>query len=79
VRSFAASLREPLQADLQESSGDDFAELDASLPGEVPGRGTGSLPRTAVGGDESEATHALDVLKEVARRAIGGRSGNPGV
>jgi CRP-like cAMP-binding protein len=79
VRSFAASLREPLQADPQDSSGAEFAELDAPLPGETPLSGTGSLPPTAVAGDDSEATHALDVLKEVARRAIQGRTGNPGV
>lgn len=74
VRSFAASLREPLAADLDERPSDGFAELDASLPGDAPHAGTGSLPPTAVAGDDSEATKALDVVKSVARRALTGKS-----
>lgn len=77
VRSFAASLREPLRADIEERRDDGFEELDASLPGDAPR--PVPLPKTSVSSDDSEATNALDVLKNVARRAIEGRGAGPGV
>lgn len=74
VRSFAASLREPLAADIDERPHDGFSELEASLPDDTQRAGTGPLPPTSVAGDDSEATKALDVVKSVARRALAGKS-----
>lgn len=72
VRAFAASLREPLSAEPASLPGVRFSELDAPLP--TP---SADLPRTA-GASGSEATHALDLIRDVARRALEGR-GEAGV
>jgi CRP-like cAMP-binding protein len=70
VRSFAASLREPLSSEPGEGP-DPFQEIDAPLPTEpvasrvAPQRGAPP---------DAEATQALELLKDVARRALEGRS-----
>jgi CRP-like cAMP-binding protein len=69
VRAFAASLREPMTADPASLPGERFSEIDAPLPVEET---ASRLPRTA-GSPDSEATHALDLIRDVARRALEGR------
>ena len=71
VRSFAASLREPLPSEPGGERGP-FQELDAPLPTEpvvsrAAANKSGAPP-------DPEATHALELLKDVARRALEGRS-----
>ena len=74
VRAFAASLREPMTADPPSLPGDRFSEIDAPLPTDET---VTRLPRTA-GSPDSAATHALDLIRDVARRALDGR-GTAGV
>jgi CRP-like cAMP-binding protein len=70
VRAFAASLREPMGADpASVPPGERFSEIDAPLPGPED---TASRPRTA-GAPDDEATHALDLIRDVARRALEGQ------
>ena len=69
VRSFAASLREPLSSEPGMETGP-FQEIDAPLP-----VGPTSRPVAKSGGPPDEdATHALELLKDVARRALEGRN-----
>lgn len=68
VRTFAASLREPMAADPPSLPGERFSEIDAPLPSDET---VSRLPRTA-GAPDSEATHALDLIRDVARRALEG-------
>jgi CRP-like cAMP-binding protein len=70
VRSFAASLREPLADDPGKETGP-FQELDAPLPRD---RTVSRLAAKSPGPNDPEATHALELLKDVARRALEGRS-----
>jgi CRP-like cAMP-binding protein len=70
VRSFAASLREPLSSEPGGETGP-FQEIDAPLPSDP------TVSRSAAPGAVSkdpEATHALELLKDVARRALEGRT-----
>jgi CRP-like cAMP-binding protein len=67
VRAFAASLREPMAAEPPASPGEAFAEIDTPLPTVELPRGTGPL--------DDEATQALDLIRDVARRALGGHGG----
>lgn len=69
VRAFAHSLREPMMADPPSRPGDRFSEIDAPLPSDDS---VNRLPKTA-GSPDSEATHALDLIRDVARRALEGR------
>jgi CRP-like cAMP-binding protein len=70
VRSFAASLREPLSSDSGTETGP-FQEIDVPLP--VDPTVSRVVARSA-GPKDPEATHALELLKDVARRALEGRS-----
>jgi CRP-like cAMP-binding protein len=69
VRSFAASLREPLSAD--DGGTGPFQEIDAPLPAD-PTVSRIVVPKAAA--KDPEATQALELLKDVARRALGGRA-----
>jgi CRP/FNR family cyclic AMP-dependent transcriptional regulator len=69
VRAFAASLREPMSADPPPGDLDRFSEIDAPLPSDET---VGRLPGTA-GAPGPEAAHALDLIRDVARRALEGR------
>lgn len=71
VRSFAASLREPLAAELEGEPKARFEEIDAPLPQDTGSRKT---PSTGVVADDAEATQALAFLKDVARRGLEGRT-----
>ena len=75
VRSFAASLREPLSSEPGRETGP-FEEIDAPLPVDET---VSRLARRSAGASDAEATHALELLKDVARRALEGRGSNPGV
>ncbi len=75
VRSFAASLREPLPADIGRETGP-FQELDAPLPEDET---VTRMIAKGAGPKDPEATHALELLKDVARRALQGHASNPGV
>lgn len=70
VRSFAASLREPLPSEPGGETGP-FQEIDAPLPTEPVAIRV--APKAGAPPDP-EATHALELLKDVARRALEGRS-----
>jgi CRP-like cAMP-binding protein len=70
VRSFAASLREPLASDPGAETGP-FQELDAPLPADST---ASRIAARSAGPKDPEATHALELLKDVARRALDGRS-----
>jgi CRP-like cAMP-binding protein len=70
VRSFAASLREPLPSENEAETGP-FQEIDAPLPMDRTvnrGAAKSAAPK------DPEATHALELLKDVARRALEGRT-----
>jgi len=74
VRSFAASLREPLPPERGSETGP-FQEIDVPLP--MDETASQIVAKRAVPKDP-EATQALELLKDVARRALEGRTG-PGV